>query len=391
MKCDRLAVAVVMLPVFLAPAPSWGMGWCLGRTPTLREDAGEAKVILLGTVWQSQDVAGVEVPTIRISHVIKPHPILGGREFLELPGLIEPAPGGPSHQLVFADVYRGRLDIFRAVPVAPAAGKYLWGLLAIDARDGVRRLRYCLDYLQHADPAISADAHREFGQATDREVAEAATFGSPRKLRAWLQDPKTPPYRFSLYGLLLGYCGGGGDGALLGRLARKMMPTSPQYTNGLLAGYVLLDPGAGWAYVRALLRDSSLDFTTRYSALRAIRYLYDIRPKLVSRRNLAGALAILLNQNDIADLAIDDLRKRHCWDQTDRILSLYYRTSHDVPIIRRSIIRYALQCPGAKADAFVAWVRRTDPQLVADAVEWLTERGLVIHKSKLATDIPLIE
>lgn len=55
---------------------------------------------------------------------------------------------------------------------------------------------------------------------------------------------------------------------------------------------------------------------------------------------------MLLDQNDIADLAIEDLRKWKVWSLADRIVGLYNLKSHDVPIIRRSILRYALAYTG---------------------------------------------
>ncbi len=113
----------------------------------------------------------------------------------------------------------------------------------------------------------------------------------------------------------------------------------------------------------------------RYSALRTVRYLRQTRPDIIPPSDLVAALSILLDQKDIADIAIEDLRKWRCWDLTDRILALYTRSSHNVPIIRRSICRYAMQCPRAKAAAFVAEVRKKDPQAIADTEEMLQLEG----------------
>ena len=84
-------------------------------------------------------------------------------------------------------------------------------------------------------------------------------------------------------------------------------------------------------------------------------------------------MAQLLNQNDIADLAIDDLRKWGCSDMTDRVLALRnsdeYRT---IPVVRRSVLRFALSFPAVAADqAFVTEQRKADPQGVADVEEML--------------------
>ena len=94
---------------------------------------------------------------------------------------------------------------------------------------------------------------------------------------------------------------------------------------------------------------------------------------MIAHADVVSAVALLLEQSDIADLAIEDLRKWGCWGMTDAILDLYDKKSHDVPIIRRAILRYALSCPkqGTKADAFVKAERKRDKEYVEDVEELL--------------------
>ena len=105
---------------------------------------------------------------------------------------------------------------------------------------------------------------------------------------------------------------------------------------------------------------------------------------LISHKDVVSAVALLLDQSDIADLAIEDLRKWGCWGMTDQVLGLYGKKSHDVPIIRRSILRFALSAhginadgsankdqPNPKAQAFVAELRKKDPEMVESAEELL--------------------
>ncbi len=71
-------------------------------------------------------------------------------------------------------------------------------------------------------------------------------------------------------------------------------------------------------------------------------------------------MGYLLAQSDIADLAIDDLRKRQCWDMTDRVLGLRNAKTYkgdlviDIPIVRRAILRFALGCKDSKAKSRAA-------------------------------------
>src|SRR5262249_32984702 len=137
-----------------------------------------------------------------------------------------------------------------------------------------------------------------------------------------------------------------------------------------LKGYVLLKPQEGWPHVRGLLAPSG-PFMARLAGFRAIQFLDSTRPGVVPRKDLLAGLRTLLDQADFADLSIEYLRQRRYWEFTGQILPLYSRPSHNFPIIRRAIVRYALQCPDAQAREFVATVRRNDPELVTETEEAL--------------------
>jgi hypothetical protein len=79
----------------------------------------------------------------------------------------------------------------------------------------------------------------------------------------------------------------------------------------------------------------------------------------------------LLPHVDMADLAIEDLRRWKQWDQTDKVLDLFDKKSHDIKFIRRSILRFALQSPSPRAAAFVREQRQRDLQWVKDTEDLL--------------------
>ena len=65
--------------------------------------------------------------------------------------------------------------------------------------------------------------------------------------------------------------------------------------------------------------------------------------------------------------------------RTDRILALQDRESHDIPIVRRAILRYALsvpkeQDPKGQAKAFVDKQREADPERVKDIEQFLDDK-----------------
>src|SRR5256885_9060273 len=49
-----------------------------------------------------------------------------------------------------------------------------------------------------------------------------------------------------------------------------------------------------------------------------------------------------LDQPDIVDLAVEDLRKWEQWDLAPKVLALFDKPSHEASIIQRSIIKFAL-------------------------------------------------
>jgi hypothetical protein len=192
----------------------------------------------------------------------------------------------------------------------------------------------------------------------------------------WLDDDKdgknTPAFRYGLYASMLGHCGTAKHAELL----RKMLDTPAKRlgsgVDGMLAGYIMLKPKEGWQYTRDILKDAKKEFMIRYAALRTVRFLWDSRPDLVNKKELTAALGLLLDQSDIADLAIEDLRKRECWDMADRVLGLRKTESYKIPIVRRAVLRFALSCKDSTAAAaYVADQRKKDAQAVADAEELL--------------------
>jgi hypothetical protein len=139
---------------------------------------------------------------------------------------------------------------------------------------------------------------------------------------------------------------------------------------GLLAGYAQLRPDDGWRLTLAVLADAKRPFPERYAALGAVRFFHRSQPAS-SRPRVLQALTAVLRQSDMADLAVEDLRRWQLWDLTPEVLALYGARGYDAPIARRAIVRYGLYCPRPEAQQFVARLRQTDPELVSDVEESL--------------------
>ena len=198
------------------------------------------------------------------------------------------------------------------------------------------RLKFFFNYLDNADPEISMDAFKEFANAAYKDYRDMAKELPADKIVGWLRDPSTPGYRIGLYGSLLGHCGKEKDAKLLRSLVDDRVRKLSSGVDGVLAGYMMINPKEGGNYIRGIMGDPGKEFLLRYSALRAARFLHDYRPDLVKAEDLAEGVAELLKQNDIADLAIDDLRKWRCSDMTDQVLDVrntdMYTTADGAPV-----------------------------------------------------------
>jgi hypothetical protein len=340
---------------------------------TLADDYTQASIVLLGRFTNAKPGENLHGGTsdFVIETVFKKHPLIAGKERITLPKYLPSAE--KKTFLIFCDVYKGAIDAYRGVEVVPGSEllKYFRGSLLVQGRPLSERLRFAFDYLNSSDLEIALDAMREYAQSTYKDYRTMAKRLPADKLVRWLSDPKTPLYRYGLYSMLLGECGTAKDGLVFRQLMDDPKKRPGGGVEGILLGYLFLQPEPAWAYLRSILGDSKEEWLMRYSALRTVRFLWDQRPDLIAKEKLVDAVGGVLAHMDMADIAIEDLRKWQRWEFGDRILSLFDKEGYDAPIIRRAILRYALCCPGSRAAAFIREQRRLDPELINDLEELL--------------------
>jgi hypothetical protein len=342
----------------------------------LRDEKVDADLVLSGIVSnprEGRDRKGKQTPSgvqgtidFTIESTIKSHPILAGRTQLELPVYIRTDPTKENRYLVFLKVSQRELDPYRVLSASPALLRYLEEMPAQDADDTAQFLAYAFRHLEHSDSDVAEDAFLEFSRADYRVYRKLAAILRPDVLARSLTDPNVAPESKGIYALLLGHCGQEKHGVLFRTLLEdqtlKQVPLVDRAH--FMTGYMLLQPKEGWQYTLGVLKDSSLDFNTRYTGLRAVRFLVESWPDVIPRKELVDGVAVLLDQEDIADLAIHDLRKWGQWDLVDRILTLSDRKSHDVPLIQRAIVLYALICAKPQAVEFIKQMRQKHPVIV---------------------------
>jgi hypothetical protein len=373
------SVVVLLLIALSCPACEF----FFGPPSTFRDELARAAAVVCGRLTRvtppNPDGPGGEwITDLAIDKTLKKHAVLAGRDTLAIPRQLQDNVPNPQRFLVFIDFdNKGRPDPYRGYPLTARSDllRYVEGILKIKDKKPTEQLRFYFAYLHHAEEQIARDALLEFERAAYKDYRAVAESLPAERLRAWLRDPATRAWHLGLYGSLLGHCSK--KKAADAKLLRSVIEDHASRTinaggiDRLLAACVMLQPKEGWEYLRGILRDPGQEFTTRYAALRAVRFFVDVRADIIAKKDAVEALTPLLDQPDIADLVIGDLRHWKCWQCTEHILAVADRPSHDIPITQRAVLRFALCSPHETAKQRVAQWRLRDPETVRDAEELL--------------------
>jgi hypothetical protein len=364
--------ALLLLLLSASPAPACSLcGGALQQAPTLRQEAAQptARMILFGPIQNSR---GATTTELTIDTVLRSDPAVAGKKTLDLGRYLPISdPKDPPHFLVFCDVGKDKIDAYRGVPIRTAEGlDYVKKALALDPKDPAADLDFYFRYLENPDKEIAFDAFLEFVRANDQQLGQVSSKLSAEKLRGWLKDPNTPPERLSLYAFLLGGCGGDADADFLATQLKDDGERTINAYDGYLGGYIHLRPREGWEAALAVLRDGRKPLPMRLAAVRTVRMYHGWRPK-ENHDEVLKCLSAMVAQGELADVAIEDLRRWKMWDLTADVLALYGRKGFDAPIMQRAILRYGLSCDDEAAKKFVAERRRTEPDLVKEVEESL--------------------
>jgi len=384
-----LSAVATGFAILSAPTAAKACPFCPSAGQTLLGETNQAHLIVFGSLSNAQrdpSEFGKGTTDMDIEVVVKDHDYLKGKKKITLPRYV-PESKDKSKYLVFCEIYKGELDPYRgeAVPTDSKIAEYLKGAIELKDKDMPTRLKYFFKHFDSPDWSIAGDAFQEFSNAEYKDVHAAAAKMNPDQVLKMLKDPNTSIARYGLLGLILGHCG---KQEPHGKALKQFIddPKVKQATglDGLLAGYILLDPKDGLAYVAGLIKDTKEDFLVRYAALRSMRFFWEYREDVLKKSAIVDTIKPLLEQPDIVDLAVEDLRKWQQWELAPKVVELFDRPSHDVSIIQRSIIKYALCAPAENKEcaAFLTRMRADEKQ--AERVRDL-EQLLELEKPKPAT------
>jgi hypothetical protein len=374
-----LAVPGLLGLALLLPCPALACSLCGSAASqlTLRQEMDQARMVLYGSISNprlgNDGAPGSGTCDFQILKVLKYDPFLGEKKVIQLNRYLPVLdPRDPPKFIVFCEIISGKIDPYRGRAVkSNAVLPYLEGAKAQQGKDRTQALLYYFRFLDHEDDTIAGDAFLEFARSTDQEVGEVGRRLAPEQLRRLLQDPKTPPGRLGLYAFMLGACGGDRDAEVLRAMIQQPTERTANALDGLLSGYIHLRPAAGWELAVSILGDKRRPFPERFAAARTLRFYHSWKPAETRPQVLRG-LSVMVGDGDVADLAIEDLRRWQMWDLTGKVLAQYGKESHKAPLIQRTIGRYALTCPLPEARQFAQQLRRHDPELVRDLEEALS-------------------
>jgi hypothetical protein len=375
MAVTRRDVVILALMLILAvPVISQACPFCTQGGKTLTQEVNQATLVLYGKLSNANENA--ETTDIDIEDVIKDDPAVRGKKMkLTLSRFVDLSVATDKDRfLVFCDLFNGKIDPYRGMALQKGSKlpEYIRGALKVKDKETPDRLRFFFGYLDSDDLEISNDAYREFANCDYKDFKAMAKDLPADKVARWLADNETPSYRYGLYASMLGHCGKEKHADTLRSLLDDPDRRVGSGIDGVLAAYTLLKPKEGWKYLQESLKNTKEEFTFRYAALRAVRFLYEYRSDVVNKSELETAVCALLDQEDIADLAIEDLRKWQCWDKIDKVLAVRKTEAYKLPIVQRALLRYCLQCPGKPAATnYVAERRKADAEAVDEAVELL--------------------
>ena len=368
---------LALIGVVLAAIPSPACTFCSGpirSQPTLRMRYASAKIVAHGVLknprFDPQTDRGST--DFHFTTILKDDPARKQQKSLTIPQYLPVIGETPADYLLFCDVVEGKLEPLPGLSSRAAVVEYLKAAAAIDDAHPAMKLGYFFKHLDSADAAVAADAFLEFARASDVEILKASAEFDPAKVRKLIADPNSPLEQLGVFAFLLGVCGKQADADFLGAIV-KQNPLPERTTaafGGLLAGYVMLAPREGWPLTATILADEKRGYAERLSALGTARFFQATRTA-ESKSEVLKCCAALLPHGDLADQAIEDLRRWGYWDLTKDVLVQFGKPTHVAPIVKRSIVRYAITCPNDEAKTFLVSLRQTDAKLVRDVEEML--------------------
>jgi hypothetical protein len=335
------------------------------------DHAKNADFIVHGRLENPRGEKATGCTDLVVESVVKFHPFLKEKAILTIPHYV-PAPtdGTSLEVVVFAAMDRGRPSYFFMADGGPELARYVGGILEADRKGPDCVLEFAASRVTSENIHIANDVVLQLSLVSGDDLRRAARSMDPAPLRTIVSAKDRAPSVRGIAARLLGHCGEKKDFVLLHDLLGNREDQDKSFRRGVFVGLMLLSPNDGWPVLRETLKDEKVEFMDRHTAFRALARAYDDRPDRELRQWLTVGAELLLNQPDIADYGVEELRRLNAWESTARVLRLY-DDPKSTPSTRGAVLRFALQAPGEQAKAFIEARRAAEPARVQSAEEVL--------------------
>ncbi|MSR56788.1 MAG: hypothetical protein EXS05_03845 [Planctomycetaceae bacterium] len=246
-----------------------------------------------------------------------------------------------------------------------------------------KRLEYFAKFLEGADRFVAVEAFSEINNAIVAAKYRPIATLRPEQIRGWMLNPKTPTYRRSGYGVMLGMCGGPDDAAVLERIIARPEKDDEDWLwmEGVMSGYLLLNGESGLKFLESTVladpKASDGEIYTVFSAIRIVRHLGNSR---IASERLNTTVKSMLDRPAFTDVIIIDLASAKDWSLQKQLFERFGTADFSDRYIKKAIIGYLIastkdvpknaseKLPRHVSDGekYLEELRRTDPKLVAE-------------------------
>lgn len=345
-SCLSLLTAVaITLAVMAFPTQGLACPFCSAPSLTMSEQLAGAQAAVL-VQWASgkeadKDKGFIGSTTYEIINVVRDE----SKELKKGSSIVleryRPAKAGDLF-LLFGSITEGKVEWSSPLEVTEASFNYVVQAPSKES-PAVERLAYYLKFLEYPDQFVAGDAYSEFANAQYDEIVPLANKMPRENLKKWLSDPDVTATRIGLYGLMLGLCGTPEDGEFLKSIILKDTDSFRLGIDGVMGGYLLLTGKEGLEVLqKTKLSNAEVPFSETFAAMQALRFMWQYAKGRISEDDLRGAMRLLLDRPNLADLVIVDLARWNDWSITDRLMKMYDEKEYQVPSIKRAIVRFML-------------------------------------------------
>jgi hypothetical protein len=301
-----------------------------------------------------------------LEDVLRTHMIIKGRKSIVHPVHVEPTKG---KHIVAVHVDKGMTYAYIALPLDREGEieRFVRHSVLLNDKSRMGRAKYALDFLLSPNKMVADSADIEFSRISYADLRKVAETVKPETCVKAIQGNKDSSGPSRWHAMLLGHCGKKEHAVILQQTIDGSKNPKTFVRSEVFIALTLLDREAGWRAITDIVVNKELPFLTRYNALHAARFFFTERKDVIDEKTCVAAVSSVLTVADMADFAVEDLRKWRRWEYSDTILKLPAKSA----ILRKCVLRFALQCPTQQAKDFVNTERTRDREFVEETEELL--------------------